>query len=338
MGTRWLITGAQGFIGRYLSAHILVSQPDAVVLGIGRSAPLPDCFTHFISTSSGPCRAPLPAVLRQAFDRRFSYRAAHVEKPDRIVTEVTDFKPDFVVHLASGLRGDPAADLIQTNIVGTESLMRGLAGLEGRAPKVVIASTGGVYGDVEPSDLPARELQPCSPADDYSRSKLVAERSACAVASEYGIPFAVTRIFNVIGAGQDERHVAARIAVQLVAIRRRMAQNLELGQLSSTRDFIDVRDVARTLVTIAAQGQGVFNVGSGVERSVSELVDEFCEISGIIAQVQMVSGVPTGVVRNVADISRIRELGFEAAFSFRSSVQAVWDYYEYNWTRCSDLR
>jgi nucleoside-diphosphate-sugar epimerase len=331
MGARWLITGAQGFIGRYLSAHILASDPGAVVLGIGRSALLSDSFTHLISTPSGRRRAPLTEALRQAFDHRFNYRTAHVENRDQITTEVMEFKPDFVMHLAAGLRGDRTADLIQNNITGTESLMRSFAGLAVGPPKVLIASTGGVYGDVDSSDLPLRESQPCRPANDYSRSKLLAEQSACKLGSKYGIPLAVARIFNVIGPGQDERHVAARIAVQLVAIRHWMAESLQLGQLSSTRDFIDVRDVAQALVIIAAQGEGLFNVGSGVECPVSELVDEFCAVSGIAAPVQMVSDVPTGVLRNVADVSRIREMGFEAAFALRSSVHAVWDYYKRNW-------
>jgi nucleoside-diphosphate-sugar epimerase len=235
--------------------------------------------------------------------------------------------PDFVIHLASALRDDSVEDLIRTNITGTAALMHAVCGISSRKrPKVVIASTGGVYGRVSPSLLLLKESEPCQPADDYSRSKLGAEDTASALATEHGIPLALARIFNVIGAGQDERHLAGRVAAQLAAIAGNGGE-LRLGCLHCTRDFIDVRDVASALLLIAIRGQGILNVGTGREISAGEVVDEFCTVTGLACRRSTVAGIPAGVERSVAEITRIREIGFEPRYSLRASVEAVWEYY-----------
>lgn len=335
MGSRWLITGAQGFVGRYVSAHILASEPDATVFGIGRSVRLDGYFSHNISVPQGRARAPLPEETREFSGKRYRYNALDVRHIDQMRSIMEAFQPHFVVHLASGLRGDRQAELRETNVKGTEAVLRTIASCKAQRPTVVVGSSGGVYGEVASGRLPLRESESCSPLDPYCASKLAAEQRAHAIAGQYGIRLAIARIFNVVGAGQDERHVAGRMAAQLTSIKRGWNDRIRLGPLHCTRDFIDVRDVARALVTIARSGQGIFNIGTGVERSIDQVLQHFLNVSGLRPQIEEEAETGGGVLRNYADITRMRSLGFKPAFVFRRSVSDLLEYYDQLWEPAS---
>jgi hypothetical protein len=103
MSVRWLITGSQGFVGRYASAYIMRSDRDAKVLGAGRSEALFDSFAHTISGSSGKLRAPLPVSLQTNRDPHYSYWQADLQNAHEIRNAFKDFRPDIVLHLASSL-------------------------------------------------------------------------------------------------------------------------------------------------------------------------------------------------------------------------------------------
>jgi GDP-4-dehydro-6-deoxy-D-mannose reductase len=188
-----------------------------------------------------------------------------------------------------------------------------------------------VYGNTAVAGRLLAESEPCRPADDYARTKLTAEGIARDSAASSGISIAVARIFNVIGPGQHERHVAGRIAAEFAASRSGARRRIELGHLHSTRDFIDVRDVAQGLIIAAVRGEGTLNLGSGCERKVEELVNEFSRASGVGVPQMLRSEIPAGVERSVADITRIRALGFAPAFCLRASIEDIWAYYDALW-------
>jgi GDP-4-dehydro-6-deoxy-D-mannose reductase len=160
---------------------------------------------------------------------------------------------------------------------------------------------------------------------------LIAEGIARHSAAGCGVPVAVVRIFNVVGPGQNERHVAGRIAAQFAAAKSGMRRNLELGYLHCTRDFIDVRDVAQGLIIAAVRGEGTLNIGSGCERNVEELVNEFSRASGLDIPRTIRTEIPTGGERSVADIRRMRALGFAPTFCLRASIEDIWAYYGALW-------
>ena len=116
-------------------------------------------------------------------------------------------------------------------------------------------------------------------------------------------------------------------------IRHGWTDEISLGLLHSTRDFIDVRDVARALVTLGHKGEGTFNVSTGLELPVAALLNEFLAISRIRAKVKS-EARDGGVARNFGDITRLRELGFELQYSLRDSVVAILYYYTQLWTAC----
>jgi len=102
MKRRYLITGAQGLVGRYLTARILELEKGAQVLGLGRSKRMDGFFTHAISIAGGQRRAPVPAHLLRNLDGRYRYQRLSLLETARLKETIREFQPHCIFHLASG--------------------------------------------------------------------------------------------------------------------------------------------------------------------------------------------------------------------------------------------
>lgn len=332
MSSSILITGAQGFVGRYAVAHCLESDPSASVVGVGRSAQLFRSFTHRIEWGGARFRAPLPRELRLALanDR---YRYARVDLRDRptLVGLLKEVRPSVVLHLAGALRDEPTKRLFALNVLATESLFEAIAEAAIEPPVVVFGSTGSLYGNVPEGRIPIREEEPPAPFDPYSVSKEAAERMARILAARHGIPTMYARIFNVVGPGQDERHLCGWLARHMVAVRLGLQSHLVAGPFDTTRDFIDVRDVARALRALAVGGLPgrIYNVGSGLESPTRHVFNELRELAGLDADVPVTAGTARAADcrRLVADVGRLRAVGYVPGFPLRESLSDVLRYY-----------
>jgi GDP-4-dehydro-6-deoxy-D-mannose reductase len=329
MPKRYWVTGAQGFVGRYLVSHLLKSDPEAHVVGLGRSRELAASFTHSVHWGERALPAPLPPTLTlSATSSRYRYVACALGNRSELGRLLEADPPDVMFHLAAGLRDDPALALFETNVLGTFALVDAIA--RARVRRIVLASSGGVYG--MPDALPLREDAVCQPADLYSASKLAAEHVARIVGAEHGVSLACARLFNIVGPGQDERHAGGRFAGCAAAIRDGvLPPRLETGQLSSTRDFVDVRDVASALELLAVETTlpGTYNVASGRECSIRELLDRILESAGLNHEVEVTqaSGHRAGVPRHVASIEKLCAAGWAPRFTLQRSISELLDYY-----------
>src|SRR5205085_3746093 len=234
MKRRYLITGAQGLIGRYLAARILGAQRDAEVLGVGRSHRIDGFFTHAIRAGDEPRPAPMPAGLHACLDGRYRYRQLSLLETGALRDLIRDFRPDCIFHLASALHTASERDLFEINVEGTASLMNALC--DSPETLLIAGSSASVYG--EACALPIQESHPCRPADTYGVTKLTAEHLVRVKAERAGLPFVLARIFSVVGPGQTETHVCGRFAAQVAALAGIPHPALEVGPLDPTRDFI----------------------------------------------------------------------------------------------------
>ena len=330
---RALITGAQGFTGRYVVAHWLKTDPNIEVLGIGRSCRDDHIFTHWITKGNKRTSAPLTAAVADAV-RNTRYKYFTVDLLDRVELSaiVADASPRFIVHLASGLRDDPTDYLFKTNVLGTENLYHAVAESGVAPPSVVVASSGSIYGIVADEHLPITEDQIPAPFDMYSISKCAQESVARMLGRRFGIPTVIARIFAIVGPGQEERHICGRIASQVAGIEAgAQPPEVAVGPLTATRDFIDVRDVAEALVQLAVRGGDgtTYNVGSGHETPVQHVYDELVRQARTARPPRMRQGSARTIdmPRNFAAVSRLAELGVEPRFSLRQSLADLLDYY-----------
>src|SRR6185369_2381755 len=195
--------------------------------------------------------------------------------PQRMSRALAEFRPQVVIHLASALRDDPPQSLFRTNVEGTMRLIEAIAESRIDPPKLILGSSGGVYGSPSGKDLPLTEDAACRPIDLYSISKLAAEQAARALARLYNIPMIAARLFNLVGPGQDERHAGGKFASRLAAIAGdQLPRIIEVGGLATTRDFIDVRDAACALRFLVERGVAgaTYNIASGIETRIDALL------------------------------------------------------------------
>jgi nucleoside-diphosphate-sugar epimerase len=325
MTQRYLVTGAQGFIGRHMVSHLLCHSPECTVLGVGRSPQHDFFFNHSLSCGDLLVIATLPKYLRTAIGPRYRYVSMDITSDD-FASTVRDFRPTKVIHLAAGLRGAPDELIYQNNVRSTASLLHAIFQCD--VEMILFASSGGVYGKQD--HFPIEESAVVLPLDSYSRSKLASEDLVRQFALQSGVPTAIARIFNVLGPGQDELHFAGRIAGQLASIlAHKTDPTIRVGLLSSSRDFLDVRDTCYGLAIILESNlRGVSNLGRGLETNMSELLTMFLDAAGLQKDVRIEID-PTRidpVPRHVASVSRLADKGFSPQYSLRLTCQEMLAY------------
>jgi len=231
---RALITGVQGFTGRYLAIELHKAGYD--VFGL---AQLPDAVP--------------PRGVKHVY-------ACDLADPLCLTRVVAEVQPDVVIHLAAiafVAHGDIDA-MYRTNLIGSRHLLEALAQRGPGVRSVLLASSANVYGNATGGVLDER-AQP-APANDYAVSKLAMEYLARLYCER--LPIIVARPFNYTGLGQATSFLLPKI----VSHAKLRAPVIELGNLDVARDFSDVRAVAdvyrRLLEAPSAIGE-TFNVCSG---------------------------------------------------------------------------
>jgi len=271
-----LVTGAQGFLGRYVVAELIETQR-ADVIGIGRSPRQPHHFTHDITVGSQACRAPLPDALRRSA-HALHYAQLDLADAAAVSALINRARPSRIIHLAGALRDEPWPALLSGNVAATIHLCEAARALTA-LPEVLLGSSGSVYGAA------AGALNPDAtwprPIGAYAASKLMAETAATTCLADAGLRPSIARIFNLVGPGLQPRHLAADVAHRIAAIEAGLAEpTLTLGSLDTERDFIDVRDAARLIARWPQQAcGGVANVASGTATPVRQVVSKLCASS-----------------------------------------------------------
>lgn len=238
---RVLITGAEGFTGRFVAEQFKSSGGEIHgLMNKQQSQPWVDCV----------------------------YQADLLDQ--RRVDEVVDVvRPDLVIHLAAiafVAHGDVEA-IYRTNIIGTRNLLQALVS-SGTCPKgVLLASSANIYGNADVDIID--ENVPASPANDYAVSKLAMEYMARLYMDR--LPITIVRPFNYTGVGQSLSFLLPKIVDHF----RRRAPVIELGNLEVARDFSDVRMVAecyRRLLERNDVAGTAFNVCSGRVYTLAEII------------------------------------------------------------------
>lgn len=200
--------------------------------------------------------------------------------------------PDQVLHLAGQSFVPRAieapAQTYEVNVLGTINLVQALA-KSGFAGRLLYVSSGDVYGKVEEQDLPVSLATPARPMNPYASSKVAAEDYCVQEWRRTGVQVVVARPFNHIGPRQDPRFVVAAFAQQLVRIARGEQEAvLQVGDIDTTRDFTDVRDVVQAYAKLLERGKAGnrYIVASGVERSPRQLLDYMIRSLGLTVRIE----------------------------------------------------
>ncbi len=251
---------------------------------------------------------------------------------DAVVAALAGQLPDAVLHLAAQSfvprSFEAPAETFEINLLGSLNLLQALQ-QQGFSGRFLYVSSGDVYGRVPEAELPVGPGRVPEPRSPYAVSKIAAEQLCLQRWRSDGLDALVARPFNHIGPGQDARFVVPSLAQQLRAIAAgRQPPVIEAGDIDTTRDFLDVRDVVAAYASLLRAGRAgqVYTIGSGVERRVRELLDLMCAQLGIRVELRQDPARmrPVEQRRMVADASLLKEhTGWSPAFSIQDTLRDI---------------
>jgi dTDP-glucose 4,6-dehydratase len=317
---RVIVTGGAGFIGSALVRHLVLDK-GYDVLNV-------DALTYAGNLAS------LTAV-----EGKSNYRFLQANICDRPAIEraVADFRPDRIMHLAAESHVDRsitgAADFIETNVIGTFTLLETARGYWGslddelkRAFRFLHVSTDEVYGSLGADGLFTEET-PYDPSSPYSASKASSDHLAKAWQRTYGLPVVVSNCSNNYGPYHFPEKLIPLTILNALAGERWPVY----GKGENIRDWLYVEDHARALDLIAERGRPgeTYNVGGRNERRNIDVVRQICAALDELEPanrpreelIEFVTDRPGHDARYAIDATKLEdELGWRAQENFDTGI------------------
>jgi GDP-4-dehydro-6-deoxy-D-mannose reductase len=272
---RAFVTGATGFVGTHLVAHLRAAGDTVLAPGLDE--------------------APLDVV-----------------EPDAVRERIADARPDAVYHLAGlaapGASWDDPERYAQVNTVGTLSVLEGAAAAG--VGRVLVVGSAEQYGIVPPDGPPITEDAPLRPVTPYAASKVAAEFYGLQAFLGRGLGVLRVRAFNHTGPGQSDRFVVSALARRVAVAERGDDPTITVGNLDAVRDYTDVRDVVVAYRLLVERGEAgeVYNVASGVGVTVAHVAETLLRRATrpLTLTVDPALVRPVEVPRLVGDATRLR--------------------------------
>jgi dTDP-glucose 4,6-dehydratase len=343
MAKTLLVTGGAGFIGSAVIRHLIGNTAHRVVNV--------DCLTY---------AGNLDSLASVAADPRYAFEQVDIRNAAEVGRLFAQYQPDGIMHLAAESHVDRSidgpAEFIQTNIVGTYTLLEAARnywnGLEGGRKagfRFQHISTDEVYGSLGDSGLFTEETcyQPNSP---YSASKAASDHLVRAWHHTYGLPVVTTNCSNNYG----PYHFPEKL-IPLMILNALDGKPLPVyGNGQQIRDWLYVEDHARALVKVLLEGRPgeTYNIGGHNERKNIEVVHLLCDLleemhpdkpAGLARYRDLITYVadrPGHDVRYAIDAAKIeRELGWVPEETFETGMRKTVRWYLDNpawWQRVRD--
>ncbi|MER6171378.1 NAD-dependent epimerase/dehydratase family protein [Streptosporangium sp. NPDC001681] len=300
-----LVTGGAGFIGSHLTDALLARGATVTVidnLSTGRTG-----------------RLPIGIDLRKV----------DITDADAVTAVVEEVRPQVIFHLAAQIDvrvsvDDPARDAA-INIGGTINLLQAALTVEA---KLIFASTGGALYGVQAPIPSGEEILP-APEAPYGTAKYGAEQYLGLFNRLHGAEHTALRLGNVYGPRQDPSGEAGVVAI-FAGCAHRGQQPTIFGDGAQTRDYVYVGDVVAAFIAAATtEGGGIWNIGTGQETSVLELIKHVNQAAGRDVDPVFVAARPGELQRSALNANAAqRDLGWTAITTIEEGIARV-----YAWVR-----
>jgi len=299
---RVLITGGAGFIGSHIvDAHI--EKGDDVLI-------IDNLSTGF----------------EENINKKASFEK--IDIIDDLHNIFESFRPQIVNHHAAQINvrrseKDPIYDA-RNNIIGTINLL--LLAKKYQVEHFIFASSGGtVYGEAE--ILPTAEDYHLNPLSPYGCSKVAGEFYIRSLLKDSGIKYTVLRYGNIYGPRQNPLSEAGVIVIFITSILKGEVCTI-FGDGEQTRDYLHVYDCVAANLLALDHPPGIYNIGTGIETSVNQLIEILKEIVGRDFEYQHGPPRPEEIRKSCLDWKRAREvLNWRPRTSLRSGIAETYRYY-----------
>ncbi len=346
---RVLITGITGFTGSHLAEYLL-ERGDVQVYGACRWRSRLDNLSDLARQGRLNRRGLDGIVATEAeLHAMVDPHAANLLQgemadPYQMKTLIEVVKPDRIFHLAAQsfvpTSWSAPAQTFSINTVGQIHLLEAVRAV-GIDPLIHVAGSSEEYGLVYPDEVPMKESNPFRPLSPYAVSKVAQELLAIQYHHSYGLKTVVTRGFNHTGPRHGPVLSCSSFARQIAEIEAELAAPvLYVGDLTTKRDWVDVRDVVRGYWLALEKGVPgeAYNIGSGTTRTIQSMLDMLLSMSTADIEVRQDPARlrPSDVPILWADDSKFRtQTGWEPKIPFEQTMNDLLNYWRERVNRSS---
>ena len=317
--TKVLITGIAGSGGSYLAEYIANNHPEVEIHGLAYSR----------STR----------LNLKTLGNKITRHEADLMDFGSVFSILDKLRPDAIFHLAAfaNVRASfhTPNTFLSNNILGTSNLFEAVRAAH-LDPVIQLCSTSEVYGQVDPKDVPIKEMAPLKPASPYAVSKATQDLLGWSYFTSYQMRIIRTRMFTYLNPRRSDLF-ASSFAKQVAWIERDLQKELSHGNLESIRTIIDMRDAMRAywLAILHCRPGEAYNIGGTIAVKVGDFLDQLIALSSVTIKTRCDPDLlrPADVTLQIPCIDKFsEETGWKPQYSFEESVAHLLEY----WRRKAD--
>ncbi len=301
-----LITGAGGFVGKYLIKEFQNSDYEIIACDINK---------------------------KDVFDSSIKYYDLNILDKELVEDLIHKEEPNYLINLAAissvGMSWNIPQKTIEVNVVGTLNLLEAVRKYSPECKILLIGSSE----EYESKDTPLKENDPINANNPYGISKISQENFARLYKEKYELNIVCTRSFNHTGIGQLEQFVIPSFCKQVAEIdKSNNPGKIYVGNLSAYRDFSDVKDIVKVykkLLEIETTDL-IYNVGSGNVYKIEDILNYIISLSNqkidIVIDKEKFRPIDTPYI--CCDNSKIKD--FFDNTDIKQTIKKIFEYYKNN--------
>lgn len=307
-----LIIGGAGFVGYYLTDHLLND--------CGWSVAVTKLENEIIEHDNA------------------SVYNLDILDMESIIKVLTEVHPDYIFHLAAqssvSLSWKNPALTIDVNIKGSVNVLDAVRELDYK-PRILLIGSGEEYGHILPDEIPITESNHTRPGNIYAATKTCQNMIGKIYADAYHMDIIMVRAFNHIGPRQSPMFVVADFCKQVAEIEKGLREPvIYVGNLDAKRDFTDVRDVVRAYSLLIQNGKAgeTYNVGSGNAISINDLLSTILSLSSarIVQKIDPLKLRPVDTPIIEADIYKLQSnIQWSSNISLHDTLYDTLEYWRF---------
>ncbi|MFY7965552.1 MAG: GDP-mannose 4,6-dehydratase [Chitinophagaceae bacterium] len=313
-----LITGFSGFVAEYFIEYLNKVEVNCKVLGISRTAPKLN-LDNF---------ANLEVTVKQL----------DLLNKSEVENVIQDFKPEFVLHLASVSSVAQSWQTPYDSFVNNTNIFLNIVEqirILKLPCRILSVGSSEEYGEVDEKHLPLREESEIKALSPYAVARISQEMLSKMYADGYNMDIIMTRSFNHIGARQKDKFVISSFAKQLVQLSKNQnsPKKITAGNLNIVRDFLDVRDVVKAYYLLLKKGKKgeVYNICSGKGTLLKDIVQKMSAVLDLEIEIELNPALvrPNENKKIIGSYEKINShLGWAPNITIENSLENIIKYWQ----------